>query len=85
MSSVAKARLADLAAAAGVSTATVSRVLNGKPGVRPDTRDAVQAAAEALGYTLEKPGPRRPGPVAIMLPELSNPSFTAFAEILDTL
>ena len=41
MTSVAKARLADLAAAAGVSTATVSRVLNGKPGVRPDTRDAV--------------------------------------------
>ncbi|TBT85010.1 LacI family transcriptional regulator [Propioniciclava sinopodophylli] len=85
MTSVAKARLADLAAAAGVSTATVSRVLNGKPGVRPDTRDAVHAAAEAMGYTLEKTGPRRPGPVAIMLPELSNPSFTAFAEILDSL
>lgn len=85
MTSVAKARLADLAAAAGVSTATVSRVLNGKPGVRPDTRDAVHAAAEAMGYTLEKTGSRRPGPVAIMLPELSNPSFTAFAEILDSL
>lgn len=80
-----KARLADLAEAAGVSTATVSRVLNGKPGVRADTRDAVHAAAAALGYVLEKPGQRRPAPVAIMLPELSNPSFAAFAEILDSL
>ena len=85
MTSVARARLADLAEAAGVSTATVSRVLNGKPGVKADTREAVHAAASALGYSLEKPGPRRPGPVAIMLPELSNPSFTAFAEILDSL
>ena len=85
MTTVPKARLADLAEADGVSTATVSRVLNNRPGVKADTREAVQAAAAALGYAAEKPGPRRPGPVAIMLPELSNPSFTAFAEILDTL
>ena len=78
-------RTPDLAEAAGVSTATVSRVLNNRPGVKADTREAVQAAAAAHGYAAEKPGPRRPGPVAIMLPELSNPSFTAFAEILDTL
>ena len=85
MTTVSKARLADLAEAAGVSTATVSRVLNNRPGVKADTREAVQAAAAALGYAAERPGPRRPGPVAIMLPELSNPSFTAFAEILDSL
>ena len=80
-----KARLADLAEAAGVSTATVSRVLNSKPGVRADTREAVHAAAASLGYVLEKASARRPAPVAIMLPELSNPSFTAFAEVLDSL
>ncbi|WP_232547364.1 LacI family DNA-binding transcriptional regulator [Propioniciclava soli] len=80
----AKARLVDLAHAAGVSTATVSRVLNGKPGVRSDTRDAVHAAAAALHYPLERPT-RRPGPVAIMTGELSNPSFAAFAEMADTL
>lgn len=79
-----KARLVDLARAAGVSTATVSRVLNGKPGVRADTREAVHAAATALNYPLEKPA-RRPGPVAIMTGELSNPSFAAFAEMADTL
>ena len=32
------ARLADIAAHAGVSEATVSRVLNGKPGVAESTR-----------------------------------------------
>ena len=85
MTTVSRARLSDLAEAAGVSTATVSRVLNNRPGVKPDTRDAVHAAAAALDYALDKPGPRRPGPVALMLPELSNPSFTAFAEILDSL
>lgn len=84
MSTTTKARLADLARAAGVSTATVSRVLNGKPGVRPDTRDAVHAAAAALNYPVEAPM-RRPGPVAIMLGELSNPSFAAFAETIDSL
>lgn len=33
---------------AGVSTATVSRVLNGYEGVRPATRDRVLAAIAAI-------------------------------------
>lgn len=40
----------DVARAAGVSTATVSRALRGLPNVTPATRDRVRAAAEALGY-----------------------------------
>lgn len=39
-----------VAAAAGVAQSTVSRVLNGHPKVRPETRARVLAAAEALGY-----------------------------------
>ncbi|WP_312241395.1 LacI family DNA-binding transcriptional regulator [Pantoea sp.] len=35
---------------AGVSKATVSRVLNDHPGVRPDTRDKVLAAIDSYGY-----------------------------------
>lgn len=35
---------------AGVSTATVSRVLNGSSLVRPDTRDRVEAVIAELGY-----------------------------------
>ncbi len=40
----------DVAARAGVSIKTVSRVMNAEPNVRPATRDRVTAAAEALGY-----------------------------------
>ena len=40
----------DVAAAAGVSYQTVSRVLNDSPRVRPDTRAAVVQAIERLGY-----------------------------------
>ena len=40
----------DVAAHAGVSIKTVSRVMNAEPNVRPGTRERVAAAAEALGY-----------------------------------
>jgi LacI family transcriptional regulator len=44
------ATIGDVARRAGVSTATVSRVLAGLPGARPDTRDRVFGAARELGY-----------------------------------
>lgn len=40
----------DVAARAGVSHQTVSRVLNDFAGIRPDTRERVLAAIEELGY-----------------------------------
>jgi len=43
-------RIADVARQAGVSTATVDRVLNRRPGVRPITQQRVLAAASALDY-----------------------------------
>lgn len=46
-----RARIEDVAAAAGVSIKTVSRVMNREPNVRPETRDRVMQAAEALRYT----------------------------------
>ncbi len=42
--------MADVARLAGVSTMTLSRVLNGFPGVRQETRARVEEAIEALGY-----------------------------------
>ncbi|ADG10486.1 LacI family DNA-binding transcriptional regulator [Caulobacter segnis] len=41
----------DVAAQAGVSPMTVSRVINDRPGVGPETRQAVNEAIRALGYT----------------------------------
>jgi DNA-binding LacI/PurR family transcriptional regulator len=76
-------RLADVAAKVGVSEATVSRVLNGKAGVSPATRDAVLTALDVLGY--ERPTLLRGDRVrlvGLVLPELSNPIFPALAEVV---
>ena len=42
--------MSDVGRLAGVSHQTVSRVINGSPHVRPETRDKVLAAMEQLGY-----------------------------------
>jgi LacI family transcriptional regulator len=42
--------LQDIAEKAGVSTATVSRTLNNRPGVHPETRAEVLRIAQELGY-----------------------------------
>jgi DNA-binding LacI/PurR family transcriptional regulator len=47
-------RLEDVAARAGVSTASVSLVLRGRPGPSASTRDAVLAAAAELGYRADR-------------------------------
>ncbi|MGN6523017.1 MAG: LacI family DNA-binding transcriptional regulator [Actinomycetes bacterium] len=79
------ARLADIAAHAGVSEATVSRVLNNKPGVSTSTRQAVLTALDVLGY--ERPSKlreRSAGLVGLVVPELENPIFPAFAQVIET-
>lgn len=76
-------RLADVAQKVGVSEATVSRVLNGKPGVSDATRQAVLTALDVLGY--ERPSKlrgERARLVGLVLPELQNPIFPAFAEVV---
>ena len=79
----ARVKLADIAEIASVSTATVSRVLNEKPGVAETTRASVLAALEALGHPLDSPSPdQRDGLIAVIVPELGNPTFAAFANEL---
>ncbi|MCV2394215.1 LacI family transcriptional regulator [Actinotalea sp. M2MS4P-6] len=76
-------RLADVARKVGVSEATVSRVLNNKPGVSEATRQAVLTACDVLGY--ERPTKlrgERARLVGLVLPELANPIFPAFAEVV---
>ncbi|MFI8099727.1 LacI family DNA-binding transcriptional regulator [Streptomyces sp. NPDC086023] len=77
-------RLADIAAQAQVSEATVSRVLNGKQGVAESTRHKVLAALDVLGY--ERPVRLRRksnGLVGLLIPELTNPIFPAFAQVIE--
>ena len=80
-----KARLADIAAHADVSEATVSRVLNDKPGVADATRQAVLTSLDILGY--DRPSRLRrktTALVGLIVPELTNPIFPAFAQIIET-
>lgn len=44
------ATISDVAARAGVSTATVSRVFNDRSGIKPETRERVLQAARELNY-----------------------------------
>ena len=77
------ARLIDIAATAGVSEATVSRVLNGRDGVHEDTRALVLEAARRLGRGIS-PEAARTGPlVGLLVPDLDNQVFTAWAERLE--
>ncbi|MGQ7440762.1 LacI family DNA-binding transcriptional regulator, partial [Streptococcus suis] len=46
--------MADVAAAAGVSAQTVSRVANGSPRVDPATRARVEKAMGDLGYRMHR-------------------------------
>jgi DNA-binding LacI/PurR family transcriptional regulator len=76
-------KLADVAKQAGVSEATVSRVLNGKPGISDTTRAAVLTALDVIGY--ERPTHlrvRRARMVGLVVPELQNPIFPALAEVV---
>ena len=46
-----KVTIKDVAEAAGVSTQTVSRVINFRPDVSPETKERVQQVIEELGYS----------------------------------
>ncbi|AXI76718.1 LacI family DNA-binding transcriptional regulator [Peterkaempfera bronchialis] len=76
-------RLAEVAKKVGMSEATVSRVLNNRPGVSENTRAAVLTALDVLGY--ERPTQlrgQRSRLVGLVLPELQNPIFPALAEVV---
>ncbi len=68
--------LFDLAREAGVSSATVDRVLNDRPGVKPRTREIVLTTARRLGYLVDgeatAPQPLRPVRLTFLLPAGTN-------------
>ncbi|MEU6539591.1 LacI family DNA-binding transcriptional regulator [Streptomyces sp. NPDC047000] len=71
--------LAQIAQAADVSEATVSRVINRKYGVAPATRQAVEEALKQVGY--ERPLDNRL--VVMLTPNLKNPIFALQAERIE--
>jgi LacI family transcriptional regulator len=72
---------------AGVSLATVSRVLNDSGKVTPKTREKVQAAIAELGYRpnsmAQSLASRRSNSVGILIPELHGPFFGVMLSSLE--
>ncbi|MBM7622545.1 LacI family DNA-binding transcriptional regulator [Sporohalobacter salinus] len=73
----------DIAKKAGVSIATVSRVLNDKPDVSEDTKKEIQSIINELGYN---PSGVARGlvlsqtyTIGLIIPDISNPFFPAVA------
>ncbi len=73
----------DVAREAGVSMATVSRVVNGNPNVKPATRKKVLETIERLGYrpnaVARGLASKKTTTVGIVIPDISN---TFFAEVV---
>ena len=76
-------RLIDIARTAGVSEATVSRVLNGRSGVNEATRRSVLEVARKMGRDVG-PAATGGGPlVGVLVPDLENQVFTAWVERIE--
>lgn len=74
-----KVTISDVAKEAGVSTMTVSRVLNGKGELRADTRKRVMRAIEKLNYRpsaiARSLATRRTRTIGLTVPDITNPFF----------
>ncbi|WP_019634414.1 LacI family DNA-binding transcriptional regulator [Actinomadura atramentaria] len=73
-----------MAAAAGVSVKTVSRVINGEPGVRPALAERVLAAVAELGFRRNalasglRSG-RASATIGLIIEDLANPFYSTIA------
>ena len=79
--------LLDVAQHAGVSAATVSRVLAGKPHVREETRQRVLSSIEALGYQPNRVARslrvRRSRTIGLIISDIQNPFFTSLVRAVE--
>jgi len=79
----------DVAKQAGVSKATVSRVVNGNYGVSEALRKRVLAAITALGYQPDRSARRLRGTTSeilgIIIPDIQNPYFTSVVRGIEDL
>lgn len=85
-----RATLRDVAALAGVSTKTVSRVVNGEPGVKPAKVEAVQRAVAQLDYRRDmaasalRRADGRTAVIAAVLEDIANPYSAEVHRALET-
>lgn len=89
MESSGRVTVHDLARAAGVSLATVDRVLNGRPGVRKGTIEKVETAIAEIGFrrdlTASMLARARDIVLKIIVPEGTNQFFGKLADAVETI
>ena len=82
-----RATIKDVAALAGVSAATVSRVLDNRPEISAETKERVRAACDQLGYVPNAAARGLAGQsthtIGLVLPDVSNPYFSGMATAIE--
>jgi LacI family fructose operon transcriptional repressor len=77
----------DVAQAAGVSTATVSRVLSNGLHVRPEVRERVMSAVERLGYrpnlVARSLRSQQSSTIGLIVADIRNPFFTSISRAVE--
>ena len=80
-------KIMDVAKQAGVSTASVSRVISGLPGVSEETRTRVNAAVKSLGYRPDLAARRlrsgRTDTLGLIVSDIRNPFFTEISRAVE--
>lgn len=79
--------LKDIAMLTGVSTATVSRVLNGKPGVKPETRDRIVKLIKQVDYmpdiTARSMKTGKTYTIGMIVADITNPFYSEAAKTIE--
>lgn len=82
-----RATIKDVASLAGVSAATVSRVLDNRPEISKETKEKVWAACRSLGYVPDVAARgltgRRTNIIGVVVPDVSNPYFSGMATAIE--
>jgi LacI family transcriptional regulator len=77
----------DVASAAGVALKTVSRVVNGEPGVHPGTAERVRAAIEVLGYSRNESASvlrsGRTATVGLVIEDVADPFYAVLSRAVE--
>ncbi|MFG1945156.1 LacI family DNA-binding transcriptional regulator [Nonomuraea sp. NPDC048826] len=78
----------DVASAAGVALKTVSRVVNGEPGVHPATADRVRAAIDRLGYSRNESARvlrrGRTATVGLVIEDVADPFYAGLSRAVES-
>lgn len=82
-----RATIKDVAALAGVSSATVSRVLDDHPDISQETKERVRSACAQLGYVRNSAARGLAGQathtIGVIVPDVSNPYFSDLATAIE--